>query len=541
MNTQEENLLVSQNDKNNLKMIVDPKPAQFGDEAALQTEEDCDPTIEKPEHVEECAVGNSAQSTEEVTNVCSVERRLEEDFQLQVNIERRLEEEEQLPVNLENTSPEPEHGNEDAENSVENGKSNGVTNEIVLEPVSEGELSNDEGEISNEDDDAANFQLLMKSADDRSNYFEDLSSEESDKENNAEIPALSDISSEDDSPIPTVPTPSVDPPVDVPVVDAASEDCPDPALGSASCQQEEASVAEDTSRPQPPRVSPLKLKLKRKICDESTDEESVEKVRNPKKKRKKGGRKKRVLDTPEKSSCRQSTIDEHFTPAKKSLERLVNDNNHVKPQLIFPLLNDPKLFTTSTVVLRKEKVVEDMVEKFLQENVQHCGENNLHEITLADTLNAETSDPRVQMLKVKNYHPFKTIRPPNQKQKVKNPNQFVCKQCDAIFDSWDKRREHYLNGDHQPKSFVKKKQEKKLICRKCSETFSTDQERKNHYYRKHITSSTEAILKRKKVRMDMLLSMFYYSLVIIAGALGAQGAVYPGGVRTGVRHPTGDV
>ena len=54
VNTQEENLLVSQNDKNNFKIIVDPKPAQFGDEAALQTEEDCDPTIEKPEHVEEC-------------------------------------------------------------------------------------------------------------------------------------------------------------------------------------------------------------------------------------------------------------------------------------------------------------------------------------------------------------------------------------------------------------------------------------------------------------------------------------------------------
>ena len=63
VSTQEENLLVSQNDKNNFKMIVDPKPAQFGDEAALQTEEDCDPTVEKPGDVEECAVGNSAQST----------------------------------------------------------------------------------------------------------------------------------------------------------------------------------------------------------------------------------------------------------------------------------------------------------------------------------------------------------------------------------------------------------------------------------------------------------------------------------------------
>merc|ERR1712073_149229 len=110
----------------------------------------------------------------------------------------------------------------------------GVTNEIVLEPVSEGELSSDEGEISNDEDDAANFQLLMKGADDRSNYFEDLSSAESDKESNAEIPALSDISSEDDSPIPTVPTPAVDPPVDVPVVDATSKDCSDPALRSAS-------------------------------------------------------------------------------------------------------------------------------------------------------------------------------------------------------------------------------------------------------------------------------------------------------------------
>merc|ERR1711994_768904 len=101
-------------------MIVDPKPSQFRDEAAPPTEEDCDPTIENPEHAEECPAGNSAQSTENVPPVCSVERRLEEDVQLQVNIERRLEEDDQLQVNFENTSPE--QGKEEAENSVENGE-----------------------------------------------------------------------------------------------------------------------------------------------------------------------------------------------------------------------------------------------------------------------------------------------------------------------------------------------------------------------------------------------------------------------------------
>ena len=176
-----------------------------------------------------------------------------------------------------------------------------------------------------------------------------------------------------------------------------------------------------------------------------------------------------------------------------------------------------QLFVTSSVVLRKTKIGED-------------------------TLYSETSDSKLQMLKVKNCHPLlKMVRPPKQKQGVKRTNQFICKPCGTSFDSCAKRRKHYLTVDHKPESFAEKKETRKLICRKCSETFITDQDRKAHYYRKHITSSTEAILKRKKVRVDMILSTFHYSLITIAGALGAQGAVYPGGVRTGVRHPAGDV
>ena len=131
-----------------------------------------------------------------------------------------------------------------------------------------------------------------------------------------------------------------------------------------------------------------------------------------------------------------------------------------------------QLFVTSSVVLRKTKVGED-------------------------TLYSETSDSKLQMLKVKNCHPLlKMVRPPKQKQGVKRTNQFICKPCGTSFDSCAKRRKHYLTVDHKPESFVEKKETEKLICRKCSETFITDQDRKAHYYRKHITSSTEAIFKR---------------------------------------------
>ena len=133
-----------------------------------------------------------------------------------------------------------------------------------------------------------------------------------------------------------------------------------------------------------------------------------------------------------------------------------------------------QLFVTSSVVLRKTKAGED-------------------------TLYSETSDSKLQMLKVKNCHPLlKMVRPPKQKQGVKRTNQFICKPCGTSFDSCAKRRKHYLTVDHKPESFAEKKETKKLICRKCSETFITDQDRKAHYYRKHITSSTEAIFKRNK-------------------------------------------
>ena len=131
-----------------------------------------------------------------------------------------------------------------------------------------------------------------------------------------------------------------------------------------------------------------------------------------------------------------------------------------------------QLFVTSSVVLRKTKAGED-------------------------TLYSVTSDSKLQMLKVKNCHPLlKMVRPPKQKQGVKRTNQFICKPCGTSFDSCAKRRKHYLTVDHKPESFAEKKETKKLICRKCSETFITDQDRKAHYYRKHITSSTEAIFKR---------------------------------------------
>ena len=133
-----------------------------------------------------------------------------------------------------------------------------------------------------------------------------------------------------------------------------------------------------------------------------------------------------------------------------------------------------QLFVTSSVVLRKTKVGED-------------------------TLYSDTSDSKLQMLKVKNCHPLlKMVRPPKQKQGVKRTNQFICKPCGTSFDSCAKRRKHYLTVDHKPESFAEKKETRKLICRKCSETFITVQDRKAHYYRKHITSSTEAILKRKE-------------------------------------------
>ena len=105
-----------------------------------------------------------------------------------------------------------------------------------------------------------------------------------------------------------------------------------------------------------------------------------------------------------------------------------------------------------------------------------------------DTLNVETSDSKLQMLKVKNGHPLKMVRPLKQKQRVKRTNQFTCKPCGTSFDSCANRRKHYLTVDHKPESFAEKKEIKKLICRKCSETFITDQDRKAHYYRKHITS-----------------------------------------------------